>query len=839
MAKYNSLKIEEQLIHEWESHNIFAFLKDKTSTKDVFSIDTPPPTVSGHLHIGHVFSYTQTDILARFNRMRGKNVFYPMGWDDNGLPTERRIENLYNVYCDPNTKTSLSVDISSLKKFKKRQALCRKDFLKLCEVQIAKDEKSYQQLWKQLGLSVDWSLNYRTVESKSQKISQQAFLDLYQKSCLENRFSPVYWDTQFQTAVAQADIQDREREGCYYDIKFQVEDKSCVISTTRPELLPACVALAAHPEDERYQNFFGKKACSPCFFSEVPIFPSLHVDPEKGTGIMMICTFGDMEDVHFTNKHKLAFKQVISPAGRMLEIDFSSSKFLSTNPKIAQKNYEELQGLRVLQAREKMKDILVQNQALCGAPKAKTQFVKFYEKGDYALEILPAHQWFVKLLDHKTELLQQARKVMWHPQAMLSRMEQWIQGLNQDWCISRQRFFGVPIPLWYPVTKEGKIEYSKPLLPKNLPLDPLSETPEGYTEKDRNQPGGFTGDKDVLDTWHTSSLTPFINDLKQAGNPMTLRSQAHEIIRTWAFYTIAQSYLHKKEIPWKNIAVSGWVVNPNKEKMSKSKGKTIEPKQLMETYSADAVRYWAGKAKLGVDTVYDESVFKIGKRLSTKIFHASQFVMMQISNAPKTKKATLKDITETIDQAWISYLNEVYSKATQDLENFHHSSALNEIEKAFWNFCDNYLELVKARSYQLKEEPAGVSAHLALDYSLKQFLKLFAPYMPYVTDHIWSMRFPKSSSLHLEVWDDLYQAPTTPADLLSTSLSVLEKIRNIKSSSKKSLNSQIESVSIHGSSHLISLIKLTEDDLLRATNSKKIKFTEVKDSNSLDIDIQF
>ena len=610
--KYNYKEAEKKYQKKWEKEQIYSY--QASSEKENFVIDSPPPTVSGSLHIGHIFSYTQTDILARFHRMMGKNVFYPMGWDDNGLPTEKRIQSLYAVKCDP--KLDYNPNFKAKKTDKKNpfyQSISRKNFLEICNSQVLEDEAKYKQLWNHIALSVDWNQSYRTIGPYSQILAQLSFLDLYKKNLVESRFSPVLWDTQFQTAVAQADLEDREQKGFYYDIDFQLENGTkFTISTTRPELLPSCVAVSAHPEDQRYKKFFGKTAISPLFYRPIPILPSTHADPKKGTGMLMICTFGDMEDVAFCKKHKLPILQIIDDEGFFMGISFNKQPFKSLQIKEASSHYKHLKNLRVKQARKKIVEILKERQKLKSQPKECLQYVKFYEKGDFPLEILPKRQWYIKILDHKESLLHQGEKIQWRPSSMRKRYEQWVEGLNQDWCISRQRQYGIPFPVWYKMDDQGQPVYEQPIMPEikdflaekparfdpfkssdtfiknlasqNIPIDPLKQSPKGLKKEQRDIAGGWTADPYVMDTWATSSLSPYINsgwllNLEKHKKlfPADLRPQAHEIIRTWAFYTIAKSYFHEKTIPWKNIAISGWVITTTKKKMSKSKGNALEP----------------------------------------------------------------------------------------------------------------------------------------------------------------------------------------------------------------------------------------------------------------------
>ena len=927
---------EERLQQKWAEEGLYDYKPSSSAEK--FVIDTPPPTVSGDLHVGHLFSYTQTDILARFQRMLGKNVFYPMGWDDNGLPTERRVQNLYGVRCDP--ALDYIPDLS-LERLRRRPSdfrpVSRRNFLELCEKQVQEDEIKYKKLWSRLGLSVDWGRTYRTISPRCQRAAQFAFLSLVQKGFAENRLSPVFWDTQFQTAVANADIEEREQKGFYYDIPFQILAATgggasrnrpggsvrgggpygggrFVVSTTRPELLPACVAVAAHPEDVRYQKFFYEKALSPLFHAPVPFLPSTHADPEKGTGALMICTFGDMEDADFWAKHKLPPRQILNEAGFVQKIIFTfpgaalqasvasaggekapaedggslqtvsnavektpakknlakktlergegGALFESLRPDEANKTLETLAGLRVKAARKKIAEILQEKGLLAQEqPQETVRPVKHYEKGDFPLEILLKEQWHIKVLEHKEALLEQGRKIQWSPPAMRDRYEQWTKSLKHDWCISRQRFYGVPFPVWRSL-KDGKPDriLLPPLKPELLPVDPMKQAPPGFSEKDRGRL--FVGDNQVMDTWAVSSLTPLINSEWAAAKsaaasgahelfPADMRPQAHEIIRTWAFYTIVQSWALKKSIPWKHIVVSGWVVNPERAKLSKSKGNAPPLQELLDAYSADGIRYWAGRAPLGRDTVYDENIFKIGRRLAVKILNAGKFVSLQTDGA----SFSLKTVTEEIDKAWLLSLAETRAQATDSLKNFDYAAALAAAEKAFWSFCDNYLELVKARAYRLKTEPAGLSARAALDFSLRIFLKLFAPYLPYATDEVWRSfrREGEAPSIHSAggfegpvINPQVFCAEAAPpsgdfsadriserrpaadpakarpvaegdaASLLQLAFLILEKVRSQKTALKKSLAAPLKELRLKGRSSDIERVSLFQDDLRRA-----------------------
>ena len=869
MNKASHIEVEKRGYASWEQFRPYVYQTE--SSKEDFVIDTPPPTVSGELHIGHIFSYSQTDIIARFQRMSGKNVLYPMGWDDNGLPTEKRAQKLYNVYCDP-----LLVYDPELKRPGKKnsaQAISRKNFLEICKTQVEVDELKYRKVFNQIGLSVDWRQNYQTIGPLAQSLAQLSFLDLLDKDLIENRLSPVLWDTQFQTAVAQADIEDRPKSGLFHTIYFSVKaatKKRCLIATTRPELLPACVALAAHPEDSRYKDLFGKMALTPLFSRKVPIIPSSQANPEKGTGILMICTYGDMEDARFCQKQQLPVLQIIDERGFLKEIDFEAGHFQSENPAEAKAFYSHLKGLRVLAARQKIAEILSEKGFLKGQPEKTSQNVKFYEKGDYPLEILPKRQWYIKLLNHKEELLHQGEKILWHPPAMRKRYEQWVQGLNQDWCISRQRPYGVPFPVWHQLNKEGnregviltppfKREKGRPfysslarllslredslealnqsLIDKKStwPIDPLHHSPSDFKEKARDQRGGFSAEMDVMDTWAVSSLTPCMN-IRQFLNadkkflPADLRPQSYEIIRTWAFYTIAKAWFHEKAIPWKNIAISGWVLTPDRMKMSKSKGKALQPEILIQNYSADALRYWAGKSRLGQNSIYDENVLRVGKRLREKLLNSARFVQIQSKNLEfQSLENLVAPIDNHLDRAWLLYLIKVFKRTLALLQDYKHAEALEMAEKSFWLFCDNFLELIKGRVYQLADSPDGLSGIHSLNLSLYFFLKAFAPFLPYITEEIWGKHYLKeseslhssfypSSSVLLQAEKKLKLEEELGEAFLRSAFSLLERVRGEKSRLGISLACKLKQMEIKGEARLLKEFELYREDLARAAH---------------------
>ena len=483
--KYKHTEAEDKWRSKWAKDGVYDWDPTK-NREETFSVDTPPPTVSGSLHIGHVFSYTHTDAIARFQRMRGKNVFYPMGWDDNGLPTERRVQNVFGIKCDPSVayNPSFQANENHKKRPHEFEPVSRQNFIETCAALTKRDEEAFEQLWKKLALSVDWSLQYATIDDHCRKTSQLSFLDLVKKDRVSNVESPGMWDVDFQTAVAQAEIEDRNCPGAYHDIRFAVEDGSeFIIATTRPELLAACIAVVAHPDDSRYQKYFGKHAITPLFYGKVPILPSTHADPEKGTGILMVCTFGDVADVEWWKQSDLPIKQIVGRNGTLLPVHFGEAPFLSENNEKAQSNYDQLVGLRLKKAQKQIVELLSADKsnvtgllpALAKEPEPIEHPVKFYEKGDTPVELIPTRQWFINILDYKKELLAQADKIEWHPPYMKTRYTNWVEGLNQDWCISRQRFFGVPFPVWYKLDEQGEPNYDQPMFAteEQCPVDPL------------------------------------------------------------------------------------------------------------------------------------------------------------------------------------------------------------------------------------------------------------------------------------------------------------------------------------------------------------------------------
>jgi valyl-tRNA synthetase len=841
--KYKHHDVEDKWRQQWEDWGIYRW-DESLPREDTFVVDTPPPTVSGSLHVGHVFSYTHQDLIVRYQRMKGKNIAYPMGWDDNGLPTERRVQNLLGIRCNPHLP--YDPEWKPIRKGKKDTSIdevSRRNFIEACGVVTEEDEQAFEHLWRHLGLSLDWTDQYATIDDHCRKISQLSFLDLVEKGEVYNVESPTMWDIDFKTAVAQAEVEDRPRQGLFFDLRFGVEGGGeLLIATTRPELLGACIAVVAHPDDERYQSLFGKFAITPLYGARVPILAAEHADPEKGTGILMVCTFGDAMDVEWWKHSGLALKQIIGRDGKLLPAAMGEAPFESVDADKARKAHDELAGLYVSKAKKRIAELLAEDgslpgwdgPALVGEPLPTDQMVKYYEKGDRALEFVPTRQWFIRILDHKDELLAQGEKIQWHPDHMKSRYSHWVEGLNQDWCISRQRYFGVPFPVWYDVGTDGEPDFSRPIYAEaaSLPVDPLTDTPPGYTEDQRGRVGGFAAEPDVMDTWATSSMTPQIqshwgvDDERHAKLfPMDIRPQAHDIIRTWAFYTIVKAWMHSGEIPWYHVILSGWILDPDRKKMSKSKGNVVTPDDLLVEYSSDAVRYWAARARLGTDTAFDPGVFKIGKRLSTKIFNASRFVFMQLDRAVDDGGMPGVDqITDPLDLALVDRMRTVIEQATKAFDSFDYATALQVAEDAFWSFCDHYLELVKLRSYAEEDSPGRRSAVAALSWSLRTFLRLLAPFVPFVTDEVWSWRFAADGrpSVHTTSWPTVDEVAAVDAPELDgtydAAVEVLTAIRGAKTTSQKSLRWPVARLVVAGPERYLKALEPVLDDVLRAGN---------------------
>ncbi|MCK4305256.1 MAG: valine--tRNA ligase [Candidatus Eisenbacteria sp.] len=843
--KYKPHDVEAAWRDHWEKSRLFAWEPDRPR-EETFVVDTPPPTVSGSLHVGHLFSYSHQDFVVRYQRMCGKNIFFPIGWDDNGLPTERRVQNLFNVKCEPHVP--YDPDLHPERGRKGRPTpISRANFIQLCKVVTKEDEEAFRHLWTRLGLSYDWEEEYSTIDDHCRRISQFSFLDLLEKGEVYQAERPVMWDVSFQTAIAQAEVADRDRQSAFHYLRFGIQDgdrDAVVIATTRPELLPACVAVLAHPDDERYRPLFGKQAITPLFHVPVPIMPDPQAEPDKGTGIVMVCTFGDQTDVEWWQQYNFPLRQIIGRDGHLLPVTFGQPGWESLNPDAANEAYAQIEGKSAHAAQRIVVELAESTEGVVDRPaEAITHAVKFFEKGEHPLELVPARQWFVRILDKQEALIAQGRKIAWHPEYMGVRYERWVEGLNQDWCLSRQRYFGVPIPVWFRIDDQGQVLYDERILPKpeDLPVDPLEDVPLGYTEEQRNQPGGFAGDPDVLDTWATSSLTPQIathwvlnQDRHTKLFPMDIRPQSHEIIRTWAFYTIVKAYMHEREIPWKNVVISGWILDPDRKKMSKSHGNAVTPEPLLDEFGADSVRYWAARARLGVDTAYDEQVFKVGRRLCTKLFNASKFAIGRFGEIDPEQLGPGKIIAET-DRAIIAELRPVIERTTEALDRFDYAQALMLIEEFFWQtFCDNYLELAKPRTYEEELTRGRLSAASTLRLAHRALVRMFAPFLPFLSEEIWHWCYTSDADMHPSVhrspWPTLAELAVVPAPsesgLYAATREVIEAIRRIKAEGNRSMKAPVRQVIITARTATLKALEPALDDISRMLHIGSVESVE-------------
>ncbi len=834
--------LEDALAARWERDGTYRFDRS-TSREQIYSIDTPPPTVSGSLHVGHVFSYTHTDIIARFQRMRGKEVFYPMGWDDNGLPTERRVQNYFGVRCDPSlpyvpdfTPPDPSTGSGSPratsrgeKPDKQPVSVSRPNFIELCLKLTVEDEKVFEQLWRHLGLSIDWSMTYATIGKAAQRVSQLMFLRHLAQRLVYQVEAPTLWDVDFRTAVAQAELEDREQSAASHKIHFKKADGSgaVAIETTRPELIPACVALVAHPDDARYQPLFGTDVVTPLFGVRVPVKAHTLADPDKGSGIAMICTFGDTTDVTWWRELKLPVRAIVQPTGALGPVSWGQRGWESVDAPRAQAAYDQLAGLSAKKAQVKIVELLRESGDLQGEPKPITHPVKFYERGDRPLEIITSRQWFIKTIDYREDFITRGCEISWHPEYMRARYENWVQGLNGDWCISRQRFFGVPIPVWYPIRADGSTDYANPLVPveSRLPIDPSTDVPEGYTADQRGKPGGFSGDPDIMDTWATSSVSPQLvtgwetdQDLFSRTFPMDLRPQAHDIIRTWLFSSVVRAHFENKSVPWKNAAISGWVLDPDRKKMSKSKGNVVTPLAHLQEYGSDGVRYWAARGGPGVDTAFDVGQMKIGRKLAMKVLNVSKFVL----SGEQRDGA----VSEPLDRGMLQNLAALVAEATAELDHYEYARALAKIESFFWDFCDNYVEAAKSRKYGDFGPDAAASASTAMRLALSVLLRLLAPYLAFACEAVWS--WTNAGSIHRASWptrDDIIRVSGTDPSARQAVRHVtdaLNVIRKGKVDQKVSIGTPVSEVVYSSTDDAIACLKLVERDLKAATRTDSL-----------------
>jgi len=797
--RYLHQQCEQEARDLWEKEGVYKFQSD--SLKEVYSIDTPPPTVSGTLHIGHVFSYTHADLIARYKRMKGYNVYYPMGYDDNGLPTERFVEKKHQT---------------------KAHLMRRSDFIELCLEETHEVEKLFENLWRTMGLSVDWSKVYSTISPEVRRISQRSFIELYQKNLVYRQLEPSLFCTTCRTSVAQAELDSIEVKSTFNDIIFEAESGDQLkISTTRPELLPACVAVFYHPNDDRYKHLEGKEAITPVFNNRVKILPDPDVDPEKGTGLVMCCTFGDQTDIHWYKTHKLPLIQIVGFDGRWTE---------EAGP---------LAGLRVHEARKEVLDLLKAEGKLA-QQKQISHAVNAHERCKQEIEYLVLAQWFVKILEHKEEFLKRADQINWKPGFMKYRYIDWVGNLHWDWCISRQRFFGIPFPAWHCV------DCGQVLLPEptDLPVDPQEQPyPGGQCTKCGSR--SINPDTDVMDTWNTSGLTPQIN-LKwpekspdQLELPMSMRPQAHDIIRTWAFYTIVKAHYHNNSIPWKDIVISGHVLSGKGDKISKSKGGVkLTPEALLEQYPADVIRYWSANGRPGTDTAFSDNQLRIGNKLLTKMWNAFRFISQHLGDG-RLKGVNIGD---QLNRWLLHKVTETYKIYQKNFDAYEYQMALETIERFFWqDFCDNYLELVKDRLFNPQNYDQSIvdATRFGLYQTGYAIIQMFAPFIPHLTETLYQKFYrqhEKIISLHNSTFDNHRFSDNFPesVQLIDKVLDIVATVRKLKSEKQVSLKTSIEQLIIYTSDQaLIKLLSNQLELLAGITKSQSVVFDQAELDDSV------
>jgi len=797
--RYNPKESEKKWQEYWEQNDIYKF---NPYSEEIYSIDTPPPTVSGKIHIGHVFSYNQIEMIARYWRMKGYNVFFPFGFDDNGLPTERLVEKQHKI---------------------KANEMPREEFAKLCLETTADFEKQFQQLFKSLGFGVDWSLEYSTINEKAQRTSQQSFIDLFNQKKVYSLESPTLWCTECQTSIAQAELDTKLLDSTLNYLKFNVPvaDDELIIATTRPELLPGCVAIFVNPEDADKAKFIGKEAVVPIFDFKVPIIADEKADMNKGSGAVMCCTFGDSTDVDWWKKYNLPLKKTVSKDGKI------------------ENDVLHYGGMKVNAARQKILEDLSDEGYLLKSEPVKHQ-VAVHERCSNPIEFNVSKQWYIDIMSDKDKFLEAGDQINWYPSSMKARYTDWVKNIQWDWCISRQRFFGVPFPVWY-CEDCGEAVVAKE---ENLPVNPLAESPK---EVCKCGCSNFRPEMDVMDTWATSSITPLINanwgDRENVMNkllPMSLRPNSHDIIRTWDFYTIVKNMYHLGEIPWKNVMISGHVLAGKGEKISKSKDNaTLSPEQLISNYSADTIRYWAAAGRLGNDVVFSEGELKNADKLINKLWNVSRFAVMHLQDYEKQDDVNLLPLDRWI----LSKQNKCVSDMSNYLEKYEVGLSLNSFEKFFWGYCDNYIEIVKDRLYkpEVHGSDARLSGQKTLYDSLLNILKVGAIYFPHVTEEIYQDFFKEkegTKSIHAtkitDLCDEIDEELIKKGDFV---VDVISGVRKYKSEHKLPLKTEIDSVTVKTTKENFDFLNSVEDDVKVVCRCNNIVFDKGNENEKVIVEI--
>ncbi len=791
---YEHANVEPRIRKLWDEHGVYKF--DPADPRPIFSVDTPPPYVSSaHLHVGHAMSYSQAEFIVRYKRMAGFNVFYPMGFDDNGLPTERYVEQKYKI---------------------DKSKITREEFVKLCLDETRAGAQVYRDLWESLAISVDWDLTYSTIQPRSVHTAQKSFLDLAHKGLVARRDEPITWCYSCQTSLAQADIDTEERDTTLNDIAFTGPNgERLVISTTRPELIPACVALYVNPDDDRYRALVGKKARVPLCDYEVEIRTHEDVAMDFGTGLMMVCTWGDSDDVKKWKEHQLDTRALFSEWGKLNEL---GGAYAGMKPDAARAAI--------------LKDLEAEGRLLKRSP--LRQLVGIHDRCNTPVEFHHSPQWFVNVLAGREDYLKRGAELRWFPQHFQVRLDDWVNGLKWDWCISRQRFYGVPFPVWYCAACHAPRFAAQ----GELPVDPMS-TPLPSGTRCACGHDAFVPEKDVMDTWMTSSLTPLINarwaedsSLMDRIYPMSIRVQAFEIIRTWLFYTVVKSHHHTDSLPWSDVMISGWGLDDKGKKMSKRAGNFVDPKIVVDKYGADALRYWSAGATLGNDLRYNERDVANGRKLMTKLWNATKFAATHFLNEDGTGRA-LEPGEPTLVDRWIrSRLQRVIEDATSYLDRYEYSHALGTVERFFFSeFCDNYIEIVKERFWNPHHFPASVveAARFTLHEVGFTVLKLFAPFIPYITDELYQIVYRQGTepvSIHRAAWPkpDAAQVDEGALEAGRLLIAVLTGARRWKTERQVNQNFPLRLLTISAPAELAAKLAPLAEDLRAASHAEVLEF---------------